>query len=252
MMVLNMWSANNILKKRSQEAQNFRNTEMEHILKVLFLFLFFKILSGCTVWQVSSNSGLVYFMLTVTWPAPQMLISQMLQVNVDTRFTAEEVLSHPWVTVRPQTPDKTQALHTWSQCIRALLLLCVLVLGRGAVRVQHCEQPWRPRWWRNAGIGSRISSSGDQTSSLTSGLDRIPLHQLETYWAKHGGLPKPSHVWGELVKQMNSWKPKRPRIEERKQQNGNLTGFLRSTGNQPSPLHVAPKQIPLNLLETDH
>lgn len=28
-----------------------------------------------------------------------MLISQMLQVNVDSRFTAEEVLSHPWVTV---------------------------------------------------------------------------------------------------------------------------------------------------------
>uniref|UniRef100_A0A3Q2E1B1 Serine/threonine-protein kinase DCLK2 n=1 Tax=Cyprinodon variegatus TaxID=28743 RepID=A0A3Q2E1B1_CYPVA len=30
----------------------------------------------------------------------KMLISQMLQVNVDARFTAEEVLSHPWVTVR--------------------------------------------------------------------------------------------------------------------------------------------------------
>uniref|UniRef100_A0A3Q2PPZ0 non-specific serine/threonine protein kinase n=1 Tax=Fundulus heteroclitus TaxID=8078 RepID=A0A3Q2PPZ0_FUNHE len=29
----------------------------------------------------------------------KMLISQMLQVNVDARFTAEEVLSHPWVTV---------------------------------------------------------------------------------------------------------------------------------------------------------
>lgn len=28
-----------------------------------------------------------------------MLISQMLQVNVDSRFTAEEVLSHLWVTV---------------------------------------------------------------------------------------------------------------------------------------------------------
>ncbi|XP_070710547.1 serine/threonine-protein kinase DCLK2-like [Pempheris klunzingeri] len=34
---------------------------------------------------------------TVSLPA-KMLISQMLQVNVDTRFTAEEVLSHPWVT----------------------------------------------------------------------------------------------------------------------------------------------------------
>ncbi|TKS93271.1 Serine/threonine-protein kinase DCLK2 [Collichthys lucidus] len=34
---------------------------------------------------------------TVSLPA-KMLISQMLQVNVDTRFTAEEVLSHSWVT----------------------------------------------------------------------------------------------------------------------------------------------------------
>uniref|UniRef100_A0A671TNK8 Serine/threonine-protein kinase DCLK2 n=1 Tax=Sparus aurata TaxID=8175 RepID=A0A671TNK8_SPAAU len=33
----------------------------------------------------------------ISLPA-KMLISQMLQVNVDTRFTAEEVLSHPWVT----------------------------------------------------------------------------------------------------------------------------------------------------------
>ncbi|XP_017297327.1 serine/threonine-protein kinase DCLK2 [Kryptolebias marmoratus] len=33
----------------------------------------------------------------VSLPA-KMLISQMLQVNVDARFTAEEVLSHPWVT----------------------------------------------------------------------------------------------------------------------------------------------------------
>lgn len=36
-------------------------------------------------------------------PPLQLLISQMLQVNVDSRFTAEEVLSHPWVTVREQT-----------------------------------------------------------------------------------------------------------------------------------------------------
>uniref|UniRef100_A0AAX7TTF9 Serine/threonine-protein kinase DCLK2 n=1 Tax=Astatotilapia calliptera TaxID=8154 RepID=A0AAX7TTF9_ASTCA len=36
---------------------------------------------------------------TISLPA-KMLISQMLQVNVDARFTAEEVLSHPWVTVR--------------------------------------------------------------------------------------------------------------------------------------------------------
>ncbi|CAK6977546.1 serine/threonine-protein kinase DCLK2-like [Scomber scombrus] len=34
---------------------------------------------------------------SVSLPA-KMLISQMLQVNVDARFTAEEVLSHPWVT----------------------------------------------------------------------------------------------------------------------------------------------------------
>uniref|UniRef100_A0A3B4GSE8 Serine/threonine-protein kinase DCLK2 n=1 Tax=Pundamilia nyererei TaxID=303518 RepID=A0A3B4GSE8_9CICH len=37
---------------------------------------------------------------TISLPA-KMLISQMLQVNVDARFTAEEVLSHPWVTTRP-------------------------------------------------------------------------------------------------------------------------------------------------------
>ncbi|XP_061816247.2 serine/threonine-protein kinase DCLK2-like isoform X1 [Nerophis lumbriciformis] len=34
---------------------------------------------------------------TISLPA-KMLISQMLQVNIDARFTAEEVLSHPWVT----------------------------------------------------------------------------------------------------------------------------------------------------------
>uniref|UniRef100_A0A667Z658 Serine/threonine-protein kinase DCLK2 n=1 Tax=Myripristis murdjan TaxID=586833 RepID=A0A667Z658_9TELE len=34
----------------------------------------------------------------VSLPA-KMLIGQMLQVNVDARYTAEEVLSHPWVTV---------------------------------------------------------------------------------------------------------------------------------------------------------
>ncbi|XP_040887563.1 serine/threonine-protein kinase DCLK2-like [Toxotes jaculatrix] len=34
---------------------------------------------------------------SISLPA-KMLISQMLQVNVDARFTAEEVLSHPWVT----------------------------------------------------------------------------------------------------------------------------------------------------------
>ncbi|CAL8241316.1 unnamed protein product [Merluccius merluccius] len=33
----------------------------------------------------------------ISLPA-KMLISQMLQVNVDARYTAEEVLSHPWVT----------------------------------------------------------------------------------------------------------------------------------------------------------
>ncbi|KAM6949234.1 serine/threonine-protein kinase DCLK2-like [Aplochiton taeniatus] len=38
----------------------------------------------------------------------KMLIGQMLQVNVDARYTAEEVLSHPWVTVREHTHDQTQ------------------------------------------------------------------------------------------------------------------------------------------------
>uniref|UniRef100_A0A3P9LF34 Serine/threonine-protein kinase DCLK2 n=1 Tax=Oryzias latipes TaxID=8090 RepID=A0A3P9LF34_ORYLA len=46
---------------------------------------------------------------TISLPA-KMLISQMLQVNVDARFTAEEVLSHPWVTVRPQRHANT-SLH---------------------------------------------------------------------------------------------------------------------------------------------
>uniref|UniRef100_A0A3P9IAH9 Serine/threonine-protein kinase DCLK2 n=1 Tax=Oryzias latipes TaxID=8090 RepID=A0A3P9IAH9_ORYLA len=46
---------------------------------------------------------------TISLPA-KMLISQMLQVNVDARFTAEEVLCHPWVTVRPQGHANT-SLH---------------------------------------------------------------------------------------------------------------------------------------------
>ncbi|XP_072315252.1 serine/threonine-protein kinase DCLK2-like [Eucyclogobius newberryi] len=37
---------------------------------------------------------------SISLPA-KMLISQMLQVNVDARFTSEEVLSHPWVTDEP-------------------------------------------------------------------------------------------------------------------------------------------------------
>lgn len=41
-----------------------------------------------------------------------MLISQMLQVNVDARFTAEEVLSHPWVTVRAQVRSNVTMLRT--------------------------------------------------------------------------------------------------------------------------------------------
>uniref|UniRef100_A0A8C8DB71 Serine/threonine-protein kinase DCLK2 n=1 Tax=Oryzias sinensis TaxID=183150 RepID=A0A8C8DB71_9TELE len=50
---------------------------------------------------------------TISLPA-KMLISQMLQVNVDARFTAEEVLSHPWVTVRPQRHANTSPhdVHT--------------------------------------------------------------------------------------------------------------------------------------------
>uniref|UniRef100_A0A669C9B6 Serine/threonine-protein kinase DCLK2 n=1 Tax=Oreochromis niloticus TaxID=8128 RepID=A0A669C9B6_ORENI len=42
---------------------------------------------------------------TISLPA-KMLISQMLQVNVDARFTADEVLSHPWVTVRALRHDE--------------------------------------------------------------------------------------------------------------------------------------------------
>uniref|UniRef100_A0A3B5AZ84 Serine/threonine-protein kinase DCLK2 n=1 Tax=Stegastes partitus TaxID=144197 RepID=A0A3B5AZ84_9TELE len=51
---------------------------------------------------------------TISLPA-KMLISQMLQVNVDARFTAEEVLSHPWVTVR--TSDATQTALIMERCL---------------------------------------------------------------------------------------------------------------------------------------
>uniref|UniRef100_A0A8K9XGD7 Serine/threonine-protein kinase DCLK2 n=1 Tax=Oncorhynchus mykiss TaxID=8022 RepID=A0A8K9XGD7_ONCMY len=43
---------------------------------------------------------------TVSLPA-KMLIGQMLQVNADIRYSAEEVLSHPWVTVGPPTHTHT-------------------------------------------------------------------------------------------------------------------------------------------------
>ncbi|XP_018517521.1 serine/threonine-protein kinase DCLK2 [Lates calcarifer] len=43
---------------------------------------------------------------TISLPA-KMLISQMLQVNVDARFTAEEVLAHPWVTDEPPIDSNT-------------------------------------------------------------------------------------------------------------------------------------------------
>lgn len=57
-----------------------------------------------------------------------MLISQMLQVNVDTRFTAEEVLSHPWVTVRAQT-EYTYKYFTHIQATREELSFITLVFG---------------------------------------------------------------------------------------------------------------------------
>ncbi|XP_026178164.1 serine/threonine-protein kinase DCLK2-like [Mastacembelus armatus] len=50
---------------------------------------------------------------TVSLPA-KMLISQMLQVNVDARFTAEEVLSHPWVTDEAP-PDSNTVSSTEDQ-----------------------------------------------------------------------------------------------------------------------------------------
>uniref|UniRef100_A0A3Q0SFJ2 non-specific serine/threonine protein kinase n=1 Tax=Amphilophus citrinellus TaxID=61819 RepID=A0A3Q0SFJ2_AMPCI len=49
---------------------------------------------------------------TISLPA-KMLISQMLQVNVDARFTAEEVLSHPWVTVRTLRHVNTSVLQKY-------------------------------------------------------------------------------------------------------------------------------------------
>lgn len=45
-----------------------------------------------------------------------MLISQMLQVNVDSRFTAEEVLSHPWVTVSARKCAATPSGLVRSDC----------------------------------------------------------------------------------------------------------------------------------------
>ncbi|XP_074480434.1 serine/threonine-protein kinase DCLK2-like [Sebastes fasciatus] len=51
----------------------------------------------------------------ISLPA-KMLISQMLQVNVDTRFTAEEILSHPWVTDEaPVAPDTNTVISTEEQ-----------------------------------------------------------------------------------------------------------------------------------------
>ncbi|XP_034020911.1 serine/threonine-protein kinase DCLK2-like [Thalassophryne amazonica] len=51
----------------------------------------------------------------ISLPA-KMLISQMLQVNVDARFTAEEVLSHPWVTdetpIDSNTVSSTEDQHS--------------------------------------------------------------------------------------------------------------------------------------------
>lgn len=45
-----------------------------------------------------------------------MLISQMLQVNVDSRFTAEEVLSHSWVTVSARKRAAVQSSRVRSDC----------------------------------------------------------------------------------------------------------------------------------------
>uniref|UniRef100_A0A672HDY2 Serine/threonine-protein kinase DCLK2 n=1 Tax=Salarias fasciatus TaxID=181472 RepID=A0A672HDY2_SALFA len=56
----------------------------------------------------------------ISLPA-KMLISQMLQVNVDARFTAEEVLSHPWVTVR--TKKSFFVLHSSNPSFEISLIL---------------------------------------------------------------------------------------------------------------------------------
>ncbi|KAJ0006094.1 hypothetical protein NQD34_013367 [Periophthalmus magnuspinnatus] len=50
----------------------------------------------------------------ISLPA-KMLISQMLQVNVDARFTAEEVLSHPWVTVKSHKSEHHNNTTTQQQ-----------------------------------------------------------------------------------------------------------------------------------------
>uniref|UniRef100_A0A3B4AUE6 non-specific serine/threonine protein kinase n=1 Tax=Periophthalmus magnuspinnatus TaxID=409849 RepID=A0A3B4AUE6_9GOBI len=73
----------------------------------------------------------------ISLPA-KMLISQMLQVNVDARFTAEEVLSHPWVTVKSHKSEHhnntttsvyQESLHLWSRNTTTTATMVLLLLN---------------------------------------------------------------------------------------------------------------------------
>uniref|UniRef100_A0A8C3A0Z4 Serine/threonine-protein kinase DCLK2 n=1 Tax=Cyclopterus lumpus TaxID=8103 RepID=A0A8C3A0Z4_CYCLU len=63
----------------------------------------------------------------ISLPA-KMLISQMLQVNVDTRFTAEEILAHPWVTVRAQHTQRHSKTHKNTHTTRGEVSFMVTAL----------------------------------------------------------------------------------------------------------------------------
>uniref|UniRef100_A0A8C3A062 Serine/threonine-protein kinase DCLK2 n=1 Tax=Cyclopterus lumpus TaxID=8103 RepID=A0A8C3A062_CYCLU len=93
----------------------------------------------------------------ISLPA-KMLISQMLQVNVDTRFTAEEILAHPWVTVRAQHTQRHSKTHKNTHTTRgevSFMVTALLPLETGDL------------------------STEDQTSFLTSGQD--PSRKLDKF-----------------------------------------------------------------------
>uniref|UniRef100_A0A8C4ZPP1 non-specific serine/threonine protein kinase n=1 Tax=Gadus morhua TaxID=8049 RepID=A0A8C4ZPP1_GADMO len=84
----------------------------------------------------------------ISLPA-KMLISQMLQVNVDARYTAEEVLSHPWVTVSSHTHARTHT-HTHTivytqyidenvMCTCVSVCICVCMCVCACVSVSVCD-----------------------------------------------------------------------------------------------------------------
>lgn len=109
-----------------------------------------------------------------------MLISQMLQVNVEARFTADEVLSHPWVTVSDwrigSSKSLIKLLHWWWWWIPS---------GRSSSRrLNHCEQRRRAGHWRRPGSGWGLSHTGDQAGSFTCGLIPVVTSAVRS-WRHH-------------------------------------------------------------------